>query len=128
MIFYFSGTGNTRWAAIRLASATQERLIDIAEEMRRMKTSGADKTEPFILKRGERLGFVFPVHGWRVPRLVRDFLSQLVVTQTTEDLTSADSSARKNPHQAPPTPFAQQATASDSPLRTSTLPLPPMTP
>ena len=39
MIFYFSGTGNTRWAAIRLASATQERLIDIAEEMRRMKTS-----------------------------------------------------------------------------------------
>ena len=101
MIFYFSGTGNTRWAAIRLASATQERLIDIAEEMRRMKTSGVDKTEPFILKEGERLGFVFPVHGWRVPRLVRDFLSQLVVTQTTEDLTSADSSARKNPHQAP---------------------------
>lgn len=101
MIFYFSGTGNTRWAAIRLASATQERQIDIAEEMRRMKTSGVDKTEPFILKRGERLGFVFPVHGWRVPRLVRDFLSQLVVTQPTEDLTSADSSARKNPHQAP---------------------------
>ena len=101
MIFYFSGTGNTRWAAIRLASATQERLIDIAEEMRRIKTSGVDKTEPFILKEGERLGFVFPVHGWRVPRLVRDFLSQLVVTQPTEDLTSADSSARKNPHQAP---------------------------
>ena len=79
MIFYFSGTGNSRWAAIRLASATQERLIDIAEEMRRMKVSGADKTEPFILKKGERLGFVFPVHGWRVPRLVRDFLSRLVI-------------------------------------------------
>ena len=101
MIFYFSGTGNTRWAAIRLASATQERLIDIAEEMRRMKTSGVDKTEPFILKEGERLGFVFPVHGWRVPRLVRDFLFRLVVALPTEDLTSAVSSARKNPHQAP---------------------------
>ena len=49
MIFYFSGTGNTRWAAIRLASATQERLIEIAEEMRRMKTSGVDKTEPFMV-------------------------------------------------------------------------------
>ncbi len=101
MIFYFSGTGNTRWAAIRLASATQERLIDIAEEMRRMKTSGADKTEPFILKRGERLGFVFPVHGWRVPRLVRDFLSRLVVTLPTEDVSSTDSSAGKTSHQAP---------------------------
>ena len=80
MIFYFSGTGNTRWAAIRLASATQERLIDIAEKMRRMKTSGANQTEPFILKEGERLGFVFPVHGWRVPRLVRDFISRLVIS------------------------------------------------
>ena len=101
MIFYFSGTGNTRWAAIRLASATQERLIDIAEEIRRMKTSGVDKTEPFILKEGERLGFVFPVHGWRVPRLVRDFLSRLEVALPTEDLTSADSSARKTSRQAP---------------------------
>lgn len=37
MIFYFSGTGNTRWAAIKLATATHERLIDIAEEMRLLK-------------------------------------------------------------------------------------------
>lgn len=105
MIFYFSGTGNTRWAAIRLATATQERLIDIAEEMRRIKSSGADKTDPFILKRGERLGFVFPVHGWRVPRLVRDFLSRLVITLPTEDVSSADSPTVsytiKNFHQAP---------------------------
>lgn len=77
MIFYFSGTGNTRWAAIKLVSATQERLVDIAEEMRRMKTSGVKKAEPFILKEGERLGFVFPVHGWRVPKLVREFISCL---------------------------------------------------
>jgi len=79
MIFYFSGTGNSRWAAIKLASATQERLIDIAEEMRTMKKSGARTTEPFILKEGERLGFVFPIHGWRVPRLVREYLSRLQV-------------------------------------------------
>lgn len=80
MLFYFSGTGNTRWAAIRLASSTHERLIDIAEEMRQLKISGAKATEPFILKEGERLGFVFPVHGWRVPRLVREYLSRLQVS------------------------------------------------
>ncbi len=83
MIFYFSGTGNTRWAAIKLASATQDRLIDIAEEMRRMKKLGEETTEPFILEEGERLGFVFPVHGWRVPRLVRDFISRLQVHKGT---------------------------------------------
>ena len=91
MIFYFSGTGNTRWAAIKLASSTQERLIDIAEEMRRMKTLGAEKTEPFILKEGERLGFVFPVHGWRVPRLVRDFISRLQISLATSPSIPADS-------------------------------------
>lgn len=31
MIFYFSGTGNTRWAAERVAAATGERLISIAD-------------------------------------------------------------------------------------------------
>lgn len=79
MVFYFSGTGNSRWAAIKLASDIQDRTTDIAEEMRRMKQSGAPTTEPFILEKGERLGFVFPVHGWRVPRLVRDFISRLQI-------------------------------------------------
>lgn len=46
MIFYFSGTGNTRWAAIKLATATHERLIDIAEEMRLIKNQA-----PNILSR-----------------------------------------------------------------------------
>ena len=102
MIFYFSGTGNTRWAAIKLASATQERLIDIAEEMRRMKTSGAAKTEPFILSnKGERLGFVFPVHGWRVPRLVRDFISRLQVSLASNSSTSADLQDRSATHYIP---------------------------
>lgn len=80
MIFYFSGTGNSRWAAIKLAAATHERLIDIAEEMRLKKLSSEKSSEPFILQEGERLGFVFPVHGWRVPRLVRDFISQMCIT------------------------------------------------
>lgn len=89
MIFYFSGTGNTRWAAIKLASLTHERLIDIAEEMRKMKLSGAKNTEPFTLQEDERLGFIFPVHGWRVPRLVREYLSRLQVVSDTTPFTYA---------------------------------------
>ena len=85
MIFYSSATGNTRWAAIKLASATQDRLIDIAVEMRTMKKSGATPTEPFVLEEGERLGFVFPVHGWRVPKLVRDFIFRLQIRQRNQE-------------------------------------------
>ena len=58
MIFYFSGTGNTRWAAIQIGAATQERLINIADYSDYLS---ADKDiEPFALQEGERLGFVSP--------------------------------------------------------------------
>ena len=86
MIFYFSGTGNTKWAASKLAAATHDSLISIAPYMRADDTKH-DMTEPFTLQEDERLGFVFPVHGWRVPRLVREFIANLKIqrTENTED-------------------------------------------
>ena len=69
MIFYFSGTGNTRWAAEQLAAATQERLFFIPEEL---------KTPcEYTLQEDERIGFCFPVHGWQPPHIVRQFISRL---------------------------------------------------
>ena len=85
MIFYFSGTGNPKWAASKLAAATHEDLVSIAQYMRGDDASH-NIAEPFTLKEDERLGFVFPVHGWRVPRLVREFIKQMkVVAATPED-------------------------------------------
>ena len=84
MIFYFSGTGNTKWAASKLASATHEDLISIAPYMR-ADDSSHTLAEPFILKENERLGFVFPVHGWRVPKLVREFIGKMKVQRAESD-------------------------------------------
>ena len=84
MIFYFSGTGNTKWAASKLASATHEDLISIAPYMR-ADDSSHTLAEPFILKKNERLGFVFPVHGWRVPKLVREFIGRMKVQRAESD-------------------------------------------
>ena len=86
MIFYFSGTGNTKWAASKLASATREDLISIAPYMR-ADDSSHNLAEPFILKENERLGFVFPVHGWRVPKLVREFISKMKILREPSDAT-----------------------------------------
>lgn len=72
MIFYFSGTGNSQWAAKTLALQTQDELYSIAKIIK------TDCT--FRLKKGEQVGFVFPVHGWRVPRIVRVFLQKLKLT------------------------------------------------
>ncbi len=101
MIFYFSGTGNTKWAASKLAAATREDLISIAPYMR-ADDSSHNLAEPFILKENERLGFVFPVHGWRVPKLVREFISKMKIQRepsdaTTENKAKAEDSLKNRP-------------------------------
>lgn len=72
MIFYLSCTGNTLWAAKQIAEATDDRLIDIAKAV-----SGPCNYE---LEKKERLGFCFPVHGWRPPQLFRQFIGKLTIT------------------------------------------------
>lgn len=70
MIFYFSATGNTKWAAEQIMATTRDR-------MQPMTT--ADTDVEISLEEGERLGFCFPVHGWRPPLIVRQFISRLKV-------------------------------------------------
>lgn len=82
MIFYFSGTGNTRWAAKALAEATGEQLVYIPEAML------GDCN--YMLQPNERIGFVFPVHGWRPPKIVRSFIGRL-------GLLEADYAANEQP-------------------------------
>lgn len=74
MVFYFSGTGNTRWAAEQLAERTGEQLVEMADALAHGKFD-------YELAPDERLGFCFPVHGWQPPRLVRRFVGQLNVSQ-----------------------------------------------
>ncbi len=72
MIFYFSATGNTRWVALKLANALREQLFYVPDIL--------DTDRVYELKPSERLGFVFPVHGWRVPAFMRHFISHLHIT------------------------------------------------
>ena len=67
MIFYFSGTGNTRWVARQLAEATGEELLFIPDELKAGSLI-------YQLKGNERLGFCFPTHGWQPPHIVREFI------------------------------------------------------
>lgn len=67
MIFYFSGTGNSRLVATRLAALLGERLVNIEE------------TSAPALATDEPLGIVFPVYGWGLPRIVDNFVRSLSV-------------------------------------------------
>lgn len=72
MIFYLSDTGNTGWAAKTVAQATGDKLLFIPELLRVGQSV-------FTFEEGERLGFCFPVHGWRPPKIVREFIRRLRV-------------------------------------------------
>lgn len=76
MIFWFSGTGNSLWAAKELAAALNDTLIDIAQE----HTRGH---HDYSLRPGESIGWVFPVHAWGPPPMVCDFARQLSIDNYT---------------------------------------------
>lgn len=69
MIFYFSGTGNSRWVAESLGKRLEDAVEDIAD----VKI----EKEEYTLPEGEILGFVFPVYAWAPPTIVMDFISLL---------------------------------------------------
>ena len=70
MILYFTGTGNTGFIASQLAQATGESLVPIADAV----IHGGYE---YQLKADERIGICFPIHGWRPPFIVRDFIKRL---------------------------------------------------
>ena len=66
MIYYYSGTGNTRYAARQLASRLGETLHFIPSQ--------GEIPKP---EQGESAGFMFPIYSWGVPPIVFDFLERL---------------------------------------------------
>lgn len=73
MIFYFSGTGNSKWVATQLATHFSDNLYQIGEYERK-ETSFSPQ---FDVKPDEKIGFVFPIHSWGMPPIVTKFISDL---------------------------------------------------
>lgn len=66
MIFYFSGTGNSKWIAERLSEYTDDALVDIST-----------LNEVPAIDKEERLGFVFPIYAWGVADPMMTFIGKL---------------------------------------------------
>ncbi len=75
MVYYFSGTGNSLWAAANIADQQGDTLVSIAKELEEKK-----KAYEIVCGDSGVIGFVYPVYAWGPPRLVLDFISRLSVT------------------------------------------------
>ena len=70
MILYFTGTGNSRYIAKKIADFVEDSLICIND-----KIKNNDTKEIFINDSvSDRLVFVVPTYGWRIPRVVEQWI------------------------------------------------------
>lgn len=59
MVLYFSGTGNSQYAAQRISETLGDQLLSINDRIK------AGNTSP--VKTDERLVIVTPTYAWRIP-------------------------------------------------------------
>ena len=66
MIVYFSGTGNSRFCALRLAQALGDEALDAFPLLRAGEPAALSSERPWV--------FAAPTYGWQLPHLFRDWL------------------------------------------------------
>ena len=66
MVLFFTGTGNSRYIAERIAEALGDEFLSMNDHIK------AGDYSP--VEADERLVIVTPTYAWRIPRIVRDWL------------------------------------------------------
>ena len=69
MVLYFSGTGNSRHAAEKIAEITGDALISIGQRIKNGDFCGVHSEKPLV--------FVGPVYAGRLPRVMEDYIRRV---------------------------------------------------
>ncbi len=72
MIFYFSATGNSKYAAEKIAGKTGDRIVFIADCFRKNEFT-------FEVTQGEIVGFVMPTYYYGLPIMIPEFIEKLAL-------------------------------------------------
>ena len=76
MIIYFSGTGNSHFAAEFLSKQLQDDLLNAGEEIKDGKRGTLYSARPWV--------FVAPTYAWRVPHIFADYLRKASLSGSRE--------------------------------------------
>ena len=66
MILYFTGTGNSRYIAEKIAKEIEDRIMNINDKIKQKENS--------FIKTDGRLIFVVPTYAWRIPVIVKEWI------------------------------------------------------
>ncbi len=66
MVIYFSGTGNSKWVAKKIAENLNDKIFEIT-----------DRIDLHDIENEKQLGIVFPMHTFYIPKIVLDFLVKI---------------------------------------------------
>lgn len=69
MVLYFSGTGNSRHAAKKIAEITEDGLISIGQKIKGGDYSAIHSEQPLV--------FVGPVYAGRLPRVMEGYIRKV---------------------------------------------------
>ncbi len=70
MVLFFSGTGNSRYTAKRIASVTGDETVSINAHIKSGARGIFQSERPYVV--------VCPAYCWRVPRVVEDFIRNAI--------------------------------------------------
>ena len=69
MIFYFSGTGNSKWIAKKIAEMISDKAYDISK-----------LNEIPEITNESQIGLIFPIYAWGIPEPMIVFVKKLKKT------------------------------------------------
>jgi ferredoxin len=74
MVFYFSGTGNSRYVAKKIAKVTGDEIISINQRLKDQDYNAVSSKQPLV--------FVGPIYAGRFPRVMDDYIKRVEFTET----------------------------------------------
>lgn len=76
MILYFSGTGNSEYAARRIGQLIGDETVNLFDRLRKQDFSGIHSDRPWVI--------VSPTYAWRVPRILQEWMEKTRLSGSRE--------------------------------------------
>ncbi len=72
MILYFSGTGNSEYAAKRIGAELKDEVLNLFEKIQTHDFSKLHSSRPWVV--------AAPTYAWRIPRIVQEWLEHTTLS------------------------------------------------